>query len=117
MINKNIFKKKFPDVEVQNLTTTVVLSRAEIEKRVLALVDGFGTGLLYYNYSGKELTVYTSEIFKDKLAEMPKGALLSDPNTGKQCTVVSEPYIMCCEMSISVDFASHPEAYSCTYFM
>lgn len=117
MVNKNTFKKQFPDVEEHTLSTTQVLSRDSLEKVLLTFLDAMETGLLHYSYDGHTITVYTSALFKKKLDNMPKGTILTDPNTGKQCTVVSSPYIMCCEMSFSVDFKGHPEAYSCSYFM
>jgi len=118
MINKNTFKKKFPDVQEHTLSTATVLDRRKIENIVLVFVNAMETGLLNYSYNGEAITLFTSELFQSKLDEMPKGTTLSDPHTGKKCTVISDaPYIMCCEMCISVDFVGHPEAYSCTYFM
>lgn len=117
MINKNTFKKKFPDVQEHTLSTAWVLDRRKIENIVLVYVDAMETGLLNYSYNGEAITVYTSELFKKKLDEMPKGTILPDPHTGKRCTVVSKSFIMCCEMNILVDFSGYSEAYNCTYFM
>ncbi len=60
MVTKTTFKKKFPDVKVQKLQTSVVFSRQQVEETVLKMCDSLDTGLLYYNYSNRWITVYTS---------------------------------------------------------
>lgn len=59
--NENNIQKKFPDVKVQKLQTSVVFSRQQVEETVLKMCDSLGVGLLYYNYSNRWITVYTSE--------------------------------------------------------
>lgn len=53
MVTKTTFKKKFPDVKVQKLQTSVVFSRQQVEETVLKMCNSLGTGLLYYNYSNR----------------------------------------------------------------
>ena len=53
MVTKTTFKKKFPDVKVQKLQTSVVFSRQQVEETVLKMCDFFGVGLLYYNYANR----------------------------------------------------------------
>ena len=57
MVTKTTFKKKFPDVKVQKLQTSVVFSRQKVEETVLKMCDSLDTGLLYYNYSNRWITV------------------------------------------------------------
>ena len=64
MVTKTTFKKKFPDVKVQKLQTEVVFSRKHVEDTVLQMCGMMGLGLLYYSYSNKCITVYTSEKMK-----------------------------------------------------
>lgn len=112
------FKKKFKDVAVQKLQTKQVLSRAAIQDVVTGFIDGFGTGLVFYEYYGKDITIYTSEIFKNNLMTLEKGSQVLDENTGKVGTVVSDkPYIMCGELCVRVDFGGDIDAFSCKYFM
>lgn len=117
-MNKNTFKKKFPDVAVQTLTTKYVLSRAEIEKTVLQMCDSMQTGLLYYSCSGRTITAYTSDKMRVELEKMVPGYQLIDPRSDKTATVVSErPYVMCGSMCVTVDFGAGPESYDCEYFI
>lgn len=57
MVTKTTFKKKFPDVKVQKLQTSVVFSRQQVEETVLKMCDSLGVGLLYYNYANRWITV------------------------------------------------------------
>ena len=72
MVTKTTFKKKFPDVKMLKLQTSVVFSRQQVEETVLKMCDSLGTGLLYYSYSNKWITVYTSGKLK-KALELQKG--------------------------------------------
>lgn len=63
-MNKKDFKKKFPDVKLQQLVTEYVFSRAKVEETVLKLVKGLDTGLVYYEYDAKTIKVFTSDTFK-----------------------------------------------------
>ena len=74
MVTKTTFKKKFPDVKVQKLQTSVVFSRQKVEETVLKMCDSLGVGLLYYNYSNRWITVYTSEKMKTALDSMKPGS-------------------------------------------
>lgn len=117
-MNKNTFKKKFPDIAVQTLTSKYVLSRAEIEKTVLYMCDSMQTGLVYYSCSGRTITAYTSDKMRVELEKMVSGYQLIDPRSGKIATVVSEhPYVMCGSMCVSVDFGTGAESYDCEYFI
>lgn len=117
-MNKNTFKKKFPDVAVQTLTTKYVLSRAEIEKTVLQMCDSMQTGLLYYSCSGRTITAYTSDKMRVELEKMVPGYQLIDPRSDRTATVVSKfPYVMCGSMCVTVDFGAGPESYDCEYFI
>lgn len=111
------FRKMFPDLCVQKIETRYVEPRKAIEEKVMAIVETMGTGLIWYYYSSRCITIYTSMKMKEWLKQVKVGSMLVDPNTGRQCTVTSEPYILCGSLCISVDFSGNPEAYDCSYFI
>lgn len=116
MVTKTTFKKKFPDVKVQKLQTEVVFSRKHVEDAVLQMCGMMGLGLLYYSYSNKWITVYTSEKMKKALDSMKPGTEIN----GVYGKVISEePFIICGELCIRVDFGGVPEGgtYSCISFV
>ena len=111
------FKKSYPDVCVQEITFKTVISRREIEDKVIKLVDGLQTGLLGYESSGKKLKVFTSFRFKDRLDKMIKGEQALDENTGLVGIITSEkPFVCGAEMCIRVSFGETSDVYACTYF-
>ncbi len=66
-------KKNVPDVEMAKLTFSYVLSNGEARERALKLEKDLGGIIVYYQLSGKKLTLYTSKEMKEKLGENPKG--------------------------------------------
>lgn len=120
MVTKITFKKKFPDVHVQKLQTAVVFSRKQVEETVLNMCNSLGVGLIYYGYSNKWITVYTSKKMKKALDSMKPGTEVFHEHYGVYGKVVSEePFIICGELCIRVDFGGFPEAgvYSCISFV
>ena len=119
MVTKNTFKKKFPDVKVQKLETKVVFSNREVEKAVIGMCNMCGFGLLYYESTGKKITVYTSDKMKEEFGKMTDGAELTDPNTGQNVKVISrEPFIVGGEYCIRVQFPDGSnDVYSCEFFI
>ena len=116
-MKKQDFKKSFPDVCVQERTFEKVISRRDIEDKVIKLVDGLQTGLLGYESAGKELKVFTSYRFKDKLDKMVKGEQVLDENTGLVGIITSEePFVCSAEMCVRVNFGENSDVYACTYF-
>ena len=117
-MNKKDFKKKFPDVKLQQHVTEYVFSRTKVEATVLKLVEGLGTGLVYYEYNSKTIKVFTSDIFKCRLESMKKGDTVLHQHRGIVGTVLSEePFPMCGSLCIRVDFDGSIDAYNCEYFM
>lgn len=117
-MTKKDFQKKIPDVRVQPMKTSVVLSRADIEQCVLGLVKALDTGLLYYWYDGRIVKIFTSDKMKIELDKMIPGYEVLNQNTGKIGCVVSEkPYVMSCQMCVTVDFDGNKEAYDCDFFI
>lgn len=118
MVTKNTFKKKFPDVKVQRLETKTVLSKREIEKIVINMCNLCGFGLLYFESSGKKITVYTSEKMKKELENMKKGAELKvHTEDGKPMIVISdEPFIIGGEYCIRIQLPNGTEdVFSCEF--
>lgn len=117
-MTKKDFQKKFPDVHMQTLETSVVLSRAHIEQHILKLVKALDTGLLYYEYNGRIAKIFTSDRMKIEIDKMIPGYEVLNQNTGKIGRIVSEkPYIMGCQMCVTVDFDGDKEAYDCNFFI
>lgn len=121
MVTKNTFKKQFPDIKVQKLESKVVLSHRQVEETVTGMCQSLGMGLVYYERSGKNITVYTSDKMKAALDGMKKGASVLYHEEDVSGTVTSEePYIMGGELCVTVDFsgtAIGSGAYSCTSFI
>lgn len=120
MVTKAMFKKKFPDVKVQKAETTVVLSRAEVEEIVLKMCDSLNSGLLYYSYSNRWITCYTSDMFKEALDAMTKGSEVLHAHYGVIGKVVSDrPFIISGELCVRVDFGDINKSgtYSCMSIM
>lgn len=117
-MKKTDFKKKFPDVKLQQLTTEYVFSRAKVEETVLKLVKGLDTGMVFYEYDSKTIKVFTSDRFKQNLESMKKGDTVLHQHRGIIGTVLSEePFPMCGSLCIRVDFDGSTDAYDCEFFM
>lgn len=117
-MDKKDFKKKFPDVKLQQLVTEFVFSRAKVEETVLKLVKGLDTGLVYYEYDGRTIKVFTSDTFKFRLGCMKKGDTVLHQHRGIIGTVISdEPFIICGSLCIRVEFDGKEDAYDCEFFM
>lgn len=115
---KEDFIEKFPDVKVQKLETTVVLSASEAEKVVYDAMASLGMGLIHVERRGRCITCFTSDKMKSALDKMVKGAKLLDPNTNEEGTITSDkPFLMGGEYCVNVDFPSDSGAYSCEYFI
>lgn len=116
-MEKKDFKKKFPDVCVQELEFPKVLSRKAIEDKVIQMVEFLETGLLGYEASARKASVFISDAFGRKLQTMIKGETVLDENAGLTGTIVSEnPFICDRSTCIQVDFGDGAELYDCTYF-
>lgn len=116
MVSKATFKKKFPDVKVQKVETAAVLSRAEVEEIVLKMCDSLNTGLLYYSYSNRWITCYTSDMMKEALDAMTQGSEVLHPHYGVIGKVVSHrPFIISGELCVRIDFGDLNKSgtYSC----
>ena len=117
-MNKKDFQKKFPDVKLQELETKVVLSRAQVQDCVIGLIRSLDTGLLYYDYSCKTIRVFTSDKIKAEIDKMTPGYQVVHPHTGKVGKIISyEPFIICGQMCVTVDFESKKDAYDCEFFI
>lgn len=117
-MNKKYFQKKFPDVKLQELETKVVLSRAQVQECVIGLIRSLDTGLLYYDYSSRTIRVFTSDKIKAEIDKMIPGSHVTHPHSGKVGTIISgEPFIICGQMCVTVDFDGNKDAYDCEFFV
>lgn len=117
-MNKKYFQKKFPDVKIQELETKVVFSRAQVQECVIGLIRSLDTGLLYYDYSCRTIRVFTSDKIKAEIDKMIPGYQVTNPHSGKVGTIISdEPFIICGQMCVTVDFDGNKDAYDCEFFV
>lgn len=117
-MNKKDFQKKFPDVKLQELETKVVLSRAQVQECVIGLVKSLDTGLVYYDYSCRTIRAFTSDKMKSEIDRMLPGYQVVNLHTGKVGKVISdEPFIICGQMCVTVDFEGKKDAYDCEFFI
>lgn len=117
-MTKEDFIKKYPDVALQQLSSKVVLSRAEKEKIVEGMCKSLGTGLVYYESRGKKIKVFTSYRLKDELDKMVPGYEVTDPNTGQVGIVISEePNLLGREMCVRVKFGNASDWYGVDYLI
>ena len=115
---KNLFQKKFPDVCKQVLEFECVLSKRDIEDKVRKFVEIFGQQAIAYTRRGEIVTVYTSQIFTDKLKTMKKGDIVADIGSGRVGVISSEePFFCGCSLCLRVDFADSSDVFDCAYFM
>ena len=111
-------KKQFPDVCKQTLDFDCVYSRREVEDKVIQFSETFGQQAIAYTRRGGIVTVYTSQIFTNKLKAMQKGDTVLDSNTGRVGVITSDkPFFCGCSLCIGVDFADSSDVYDCAYFM
>lgn len=117
-MNKNDFKKKFPDVKVQRFELKQVLSKQQIMDIVNEAMTSLNMGLIYYESRGRNITCFTSAKMKAALDKMVQGVKVIDPNTGDEGVITSDkPYLMCGEFCINVDFPGDSGSYSCEFFV
>lgn len=115
---KNLFQKKFPDVCRQVLEFEYVLSKRDIEDKVSKFAEIFGQQAIAYTRRGGIVTVYTSQIFTDKLKTMKKGDIVADIGSGRVGVISSEePFFCGCSLCLRVDFADSSDVFDCAYFM
>lgn len=74
-------------------------------------------GLIYYEHSGRNITVFISDKMKAELAKMAPGLQVIDPNTGETETVVSDKFIVCGNYCVRVEFTSDSDVYDCDFFV
>lgn len=115
---KNLFQKKFPDVCKQVLEFECVLSKRDTEDKVSKFAEIFGQQAIAYTQRGGIVTVYTSQIFTNKLKAMQEGDTVLDSNTGRVGVITSDkPFFCGCSLCFRVDFADSSDVYDCAYFM
>ncbi len=115
---KNDFIEKYPDVKVQEVTTHDILSRNQIEKLVSGVSELINTAPLFFEHSGKEITIFTSEKFKSKIQQFTLGCEVIDPNTDAVGVITSDkPFYVCGELCVRVKFGNSSDTYSCDYFI
>lgn len=110
-MTKQDFIKKFPDIKVQQFETETILSKQEIMDIVEQATKSMDMGLGYYEHSGCNITVFTSDKMKAELAKMVPGFQVIDPNTGETGTVVSDKFIVCGNYCVRVEFPSGSSAF------
>lgn len=106
-MNKRDFKREFPDIKFYGLTTIHKIDRLKVEKMVLKLVEDYNTGLVYFEYDGYNVKIFTSDIMRLKLDKMVKSASVVEKGTEYTGVITSEkPFLGYNEMCVLVDFLS-----------
>lgn len=111
------FKKKFPDVHVQQLETKTVLSRTEIEDTVKQFIAWFGSGLVAYESKGRNIKVITSDKMKHGLEQLKPGCEVTHPLDGRKGIVMGEIALVCGTPCIRVEFDGKSDMYDCETFI
>lgn len=101
-MNVREIKKYVPDVCTQNITLTTYASRDEFEKKAKEVAEMMGTGLIGFDYNGKNLKVYTSYAFKSFLDLLKPGYVLTAANCRleREFKIESTPHISGTEMAV-----------------
>lgn len=107
------FKKKFPDVHVQQLETKEVLSRAEIEDTVKQFIAWFDSGLVAYESRGRNIKVFTSDKMKREMEKLKPGCEVVHPLDGRKGTVISEVVLIGGTPCIRVELDGKSDMYDC----
>ena len=76
-----------------------------------------GYGLIYFEKSGCDITVYTSDKMKAFLDKIEPGFQVIEPNTGETGTILSEKFIVCGNYCVRVKFPSGEDVYDCDFFI
>ena len=111
------FKKKFPDVHVQQLETKAVLSREEIEDTVKQFMQWFGSGLVAYESRGRDIKVFTSNKMKREMEKLKPGCEVTHPLDGRKGIVTGEVTLICGTPCIRVEFDGKSDMYDCAMFI
>ena len=115
---KNDFIEKYPDVKVQNITTKFVFSSNQIENLVSEVTQSLDTAPISYEHSGKKITIFTSDKFKNAIEHFTQGSAVTDPNTDAVGVITSDkPFYVCGELCVEVRFSDSSDTYSCDYFI
>ena len=115
---KNDFIDKYPDVKEQVITTKVPYARAKIENLVNEVTQSLDTAAIFYVHSGKRITIFTSDRFKDLISQFKAGYTVTDPVSDKIGTITSEqPFYVCGEPCVKVRFEDYSDTMSCDYFI
>lgn len=114
---KEDFIKKFPDVKIQKFETETLLSKQEIMDIVEQAMQSLNTGLIYYESSGCNIIIFTSDKMKNELDMMKPGHHVTDPNTGEVGIVISEKFIVCGNYCVRVKFPNGSDVYDCDFFI
>ena len=112
MVTINTFKSDFPDIQRQVVETSLVMPRHEIEKIVLGLCEFSETGLVYYESSGKKITVYTSDELRQWLNNLCAGDVIA--LNGEDLEVVdAKPVLICGTLCIRCSNGKRSDQYDC----
>ena len=112
MVTINTFKSDFPDIQRQVVETSLVMPRHEIEKIVLGLCEFSETGLVYYESSGKKITVYTSDELRQWLNSLCAGDVIAF--NGEDLEVVdAKPVLICGTLCIRCSNDKSSDQYDC----
>ncbi len=115
-MTKDDFIEEFPDVCCQHLIMDKVYSLKELDKAVINVTQMMNTGLVYYQHSGKKVTIFTSVEFKKRLDKLVAGAKVRTID-GRAAIIESEkPYIICGSLTVRATVGIETDVYDCSFF-
>lgn len=116
-MTKDDFIEEFPDVCCQHLIMDKIYSRQQLDKIVLTTTQLLNTGLVYYQNSGKKVTIFTSEKYKERLEKLVLGAKVMTID-GRVAVIESEkPYIICGSLTVRATLGTKTDVYDCNFFV
>lgn len=115
-MTKNDFIEEFPDICCQHITMDKIYSRKELDQAVLNVTQLMNTGLVYYQHSGKKVTIFTSVYFKKRLDKLIAGAKVMTRD-GRVAIIESEkPYLVCGSLTVRATVGIETDVYDCSFF-
>lgn len=115
-MNKIHFIENWPDVCEQKITFECVLSRHDIEEKLLKMCEAMGTGLLGFEHYGVNAVAFTSQNFRGFLKSIKEGEILPFADGNEYEIVCKEPFMSGGEWCVDAEGDYGIGVYSCHNF-
>ena len=116
-MTKDDFIEEFPDICCQHIIMDKIYSLKELDQAVLYVTQLMNTGLVYYQHSGKKVTIFTSVDFRKRLEKLVAGAKVMTRD-GRVAIIESEkPYLVCGSLTVGATVGIETDVYDCSFFV